>query len=63
MKPSTAAAPQHGLNELRQRGRMTWIEEEHGWVAAPAAVRAALSTAGFILDLEPDPYTEDGGEA
>jgi hypothetical protein len=41
MKPSTAAAPRHGLDDLMD----------------------ALSTAGVILDLEPDPYTEDGGEA
>jgi hypothetical protein len=26
---------------------MAWIEEEHGWVAAPDAVRDALSNEGF----------------
>lgn len=25
----------NGLNELREQGRMTWIEREHGWLAAP----------------------------
>ena len=24
-----------GLNELREEGEMTWIEQEHGWLAAP----------------------------
>jgi hypothetical protein len=112
----------HGLDELRKLGRMTWIEGEHGWVAAPEDILDALSTDGFeeckretttsrrdlqpaggvwqgvntrtgsvasaiwvdrpprpraivfitidgesvknrgILGLEPDPYTEDGGE-
>jgi hypothetical protein len=37
----------HGLNELREQGRMTWIEEEHGWVAAPEDVLDALSKDGF----------------
>jgi hypothetical protein len=37
----------HGLNELRERGRMTWIEEEHGWVAAPDDAVDALSNDGF----------------
>ena len=32
--------PMNGLNELREQGRMTWIEEEHGWIAAPEEVRA-----------------------
>ena len=37
----------NGLNELREQGRMTWIEEEHGWVAAPEEILKALSTDGF----------------
>lgn len=37
----------HGLNELREQGRMTWIEEEHGWVAAPEDIVDALSNDGF----------------
>ncbi len=36
-----------GLNELREQGRMTWTEEEHGWIAAPEEIANALSTAGF----------------
>ncbi len=36
-----------GLNELREHGRMTWIEQEHGWVAAPAEIVKALSKDGF----------------
>lgn len=39
--------PMHGLNELREQGRMTWIEEEHGWVAAPEEIVGALSNDGF----------------
>jgi hypothetical protein len=39
--------PMTGLNELREQGRMTWIEEEHGWIAAPAEVMKALSNDGF----------------
>ena len=39
--------PMHGLNELRKQGRMTWIEEEHGWVAAPEEIVGALSNDGF----------------
>jgi hypothetical protein len=37
----------HGLNELRKQGRMTWIDEEHGWVAAPDEIVDALSNDGF----------------
>ncbi len=36
-----------GLNELREQGRMTWTEEEHGWVAAPEEIANALATDGF----------------
>jgi len=39
--------PMTGLNELREQGRMTWIEEEHGWIAAPEEVMKALSDDGF----------------
>ena len=39
--------PMHGLNELRKQGRMTWIDEEHGWVAAPEDIMNALSSEGF----------------
>jgi hypothetical protein len=37
----------HGLNELRERGRMTWIDEERGWRAAPEDIVDALSNDGF----------------
>src|SRR5437762_11385908 len=36
-----------GLNELRERGLMTWIEQEHGWVAAPEEIVRAFSKDGF----------------
>jgi hypothetical protein len=36
-----------GLDGLREQGRMTWIEEEHGWVAAPEDVVGALASDGF----------------
>ena len=39
--------PMHGLNELRAQGRMTWIDEERGWGAAPEEIVDALSTDGF----------------
>jgi len=39
--------PMTGLNELREQGRITWIEEEHGWIAAPEEVMKALSNDGF----------------
>ena len=35
------------LTELREQGRMTWIEPEHGWVGEPEAVLTALARAGF----------------
>jgi hypothetical protein len=37
----------HGLDELRERGKMTWMDEEHGWVAAPEDVVDALTSEGF----------------
>ena len=39
--------PMDRLNELREQGRMTWIDEEHGWVAAPEDIVHALSSEGF----------------
>ncbi len=36
-----------GLNELLRQGRMTWMEPEHGWVAAPEAILTALVKDGF----------------
>ncbi len=37
----------NGLKELREQGRMTWIEQEHGWLAAPEEILSALSNDGF----------------
>jgi hypothetical protein len=37
----------HGLDELRGQGRMGWIEEEKGWIAAPEDVVGALAKDGF----------------
>ena len=58
----------HGLDELEAQGQMTWIEAQHGWDAAPGDVVDALSRDGFeecdeFSSLEPDPYTDDGGES
>lgn len=36
-----------GFNELREQGRMTWIEQEYGWVVAPEEIVNALSNDGF----------------
>lgn len=36
-----------GLNELLRQGGMTWMEPEHGWVAAPEAILTALVKDGF----------------
>src|SRR5437867_10834828 len=36
-----------GLNELRERGMMTWLEQEHGWVEAPEEIVKAFSKDGF----------------
>jgi hypothetical protein len=111
-----------GLDDLREQGKMTWAEAEHGWVAVPDDIVDALANDGFeecksetttsrrdlrpaggvwqgvntrtgsvasaiwmdrpsparaivfitidgesvkhgsMVDLQPDPYTEDGGE-
>ena len=39
--------PMTGFNELRERARMTWLEQEHGWVAAPEEIVKALAKDGF----------------
>jgi hypothetical protein len=36
-----------GLDGLRGDGRMTWIDAERGWVAAPDEIVSALSSDGF----------------
>lgn len=35
------------VEELRVHGRMTWIEAEQGWAAAPEEIVHALSSDGF----------------
>jgi hypothetical protein len=37
----------HGFDELREQGKMTWIEKEHGWGAALEDIVAALEDEGF----------------
>ena len=36
-----------GFNELRAHNRITWIEQEHGWIAAPEDIVNVLSNEGF----------------
>jgi hypothetical protein len=33
--------------DLREQGRMTWCEQERGWLAAPEEILHALSSGGF----------------
>src|SRR5437870_12121945 len=35
------------LVDLHDRGRMTWTEGEHGWIAVPDEVLEALARGGF----------------
>jgi hypothetical protein len=37
----------NAVDELRGQGRMTWVEAEQGWIAAPDEIVVALSTDGF----------------
>ncbi len=37
----------HGLNDLRQHGRMRWLDDERGWVASPEEIVAALADEGY----------------
>jgi len=36
-----------GLNDLRERGQMTWSDGEHGWIGTPEAVLRALARDGY----------------
>jgi len=36
-----------GIEELRAQGRMTWIEDQRAWVAAPDEIVSALAHSGF----------------
>jgi hypothetical protein len=38
----------NAIDQLREQGKMTWIEEEHGWVAAPEDIVDALANEGFV---------------
>ena len=38
----------NALDKLREQGKMTWIEEEHGWSVAPDDVVHALANEGFV---------------
>ncbi len=42
--------PMTGLNELREQGKMTWIEQEHGW-AAPEEIVTGTLEGWFELPL------------
>lgn len=42
--------PMTGLDELREQGKMTWIEQAHGWVAPEEIVTGTLE-AWFELPL------------
>lgn len=36
------------LNDLYRQGRMTWREQEKGWIGRPEEVLGALATDGFF---------------
>jgi hypothetical protein len=36
-----------GFEELRQQRRMSWIAQQHGWVAVPEEIVSVLSKEGF----------------
>lgn len=38
----------NAIHQLREDAKMTWIQEEHGWVAAPEDIVDALSSEGFL---------------
>lgn len=38
----------NAIRQLREDAKMTWIQEEHGWVAAPEDIVDALSSEGFV---------------
>jgi hypothetical protein len=37
----------HGLAELREQGKIRWIDEQHAWAATPEDVVDALANDGF----------------
>lgn len=53
-------------NELREHGRIARIEAEHTWLAGPDDLVAEpddVVHAYAFSCLEPDPYSDDGGES
>ena len=56
---SVAGALTMDDNELREQGRIARIEAEHTWLAEPDDVVDAYA----FSCLEPDPYSDDGGES
>src|SRR2546427_11143256 len=36
-----------GFDALREHSRITWIEQEHGWIAAPEDIVNVLANEGF----------------
>jgi hypothetical protein len=38
----------NAIDKLREQGKMTWIDEEHGWIAAPEDIVDALASDGFL---------------
>jgi hypothetical protein len=37
----------NGIDELRGQGRITWVEAQQGWAAAPEEIVNALARDGF----------------
>ena len=38
----------NAIEQLRGQGKITWIEEAHGWIAAPEDIVDALGYEGFV---------------
>ena len=38
----------NAIERLRGQKKMTWIEEAHGWLAAPEDIVDALANEGFV---------------
>jgi hypothetical protein len=38
----------NAIDKLREQGKMTCIDEEHGWIAAPEDIVEALANDGFL---------------
>lgn len=53
----------HRLNELREDGRMHWLDDAHGWRAEPDEVVSALAAEGFEEYKRETARTPRGGDA